>query len=105
MQFEASESAVRARGDPRGSGWVAAVEVDGELHQLVETTVTVVGLRRLRDASGVQGPARRNAYATSWPVDDRSSWSGRSSSGPAPIPTARRGAGPSDRRPSHHGRR
>ena len=42
MQFEASESAVALVGMP-GFRLVAATEVDGELHQLVETTGTLVG--------------------------------------------------------------
>jgi hypothetical protein len=42
VQFEASESAVALVGMP-GFRLLAAVEIDGELHQLVETTATVVG--------------------------------------------------------------
>ncbi len=42
MGFEVSESAVALVG-MHGFRLLAAVEVDGELHQLVETTATVVG--------------------------------------------------------------
>ena len=42
MQFETSESAGTVVGMP-GFRLLAAVEVDGELHQLVETTDAVVG--------------------------------------------------------------
>ncbi len=42
MGFEASESAVALVGMD-GFRLLAAAEVDGELHQLVETTATVVG--------------------------------------------------------------
>ena len=43
MGFESSESAVALVGMV-GFRLLAAAEIDGELHQLVETAATVVGL-------------------------------------------------------------
>jgi hypothetical protein len=55
--FDHSESAVALAG-MAGFRLVAAVEVDGELHQLVETTATVVGWRRAACGCSRRGGGR-----------------------------------------------
>ena len=56
MGFERSESAAAVLG-LEGFVLLAAVEVDGELHQLAETRAATVGCFGLRGAGGVEGPA------------------------------------------------
>jgi hypothetical protein len=88
VRFEASESAVAVVGMP-GFRLLAAVEVDGELHQLVETTAAVVGCSGCGTRAMSKG--RRDVHVRDLPA--------------APTPTARWAAGANGRRPSPPGRR
>ncbi len=84
--FEASESAVALVG-MEGFRLLAAVEVGGELHQLVETTAGVVGAQAA--ARGRCPRAGGRCGCGTCPPADVGSWSyGASGSGGVRIPTA-----------------
>jgi transposase len=68
VRFEASESAVAVVGMP-GFRLLAAVEVDGELHQLVETTAAVVGCSGCGTRAMSKG--RRDVHVRDLPAGGR----------------------------------
>ena len=103
MGFERSESAVAVLG-MEGFVLLAAVEVDGELHQLVETTATVVGCGSCGTRALSKG--RRRVRIRDLPAGGRRVvvvWSKRIWR--CPEPDCEMGTWTSRRRPSPPGRR
>ena len=103
MGFETSDSAVALVGMD-GFALLAAAVIDGELHQLVETTATVAGCPACGTRALSKG--RRQVRVRDLPAGGRRVvvvWS--NASGAAPSPTATSAAGPSRRPRSHPGRR